>query len=47
MEVKIEDIRMDASWKTQLASEFQKPYFAGIKGFLFKERETGHAVYPK
>ncbi len=47
MEVKMEDIRMDASWKTQLASEFQKPYFAGIKKFLLKEREAGHVVYPK
>ena len=47
MEVKMEDIRMDASWKVQLASEFQKPYFAGIKAFLLKEREAGHVVYPK
>ena len=47
MEVKMEDIRMDASWKAQLANEFQKPYFSGIKEFLLKEREAGYVVYPK
>ena len=47
MEVKIDDIRMDTSWKTQLAKEFQQPYFAGIKEFLLQERQSGHIVYPK
>lgn len=41
MDVKIED-----SWKNALESEFQQPYFAGIKEFLIKEKQAGKAVYP-
>jgi len=40
-------IQIDASWKTILAEEFAKPYFAHIKEFLLQEKEAGHIVYPK
>lgn len=33
----IDQISIDPSWKQVLLSEFQKPYFAGIKDFLLKE----------
>ena len=42
----VKDVQIEESWKTALASEFQQPYFAGIKAFLLKEKEAGKAIYP-
>lgn len=47
MVVDVSHIQMDASWKTILAEEFQKPYFAEIKAFLLSEKEAWQVVYPK
>lgn len=41
MSVKIED-----SWKTVLAEEFERPYFAGIKAALVEARQAGKTIYP-
>ena len=40
-------IQIDASWKTVLADEFAKPYFAQIKETLLQEKKAGHIFYPK
>ena len=41
MEVKIEQ-----TWKSALASEFEKPYFASLVRFLREEKAAGVTVYP-
>ena len=41
MEVKIEQ-----TWKSALASEFEKPYFASLVRFLHEEKASGVTVYP-
>ena len=41
MEVKIEQ-----SWKSALASEFDKPYFASLVRFLHAEKAAGRKVFP-
>lgn len=42
-----ESVQIDPSRKAVLADEFAKPYFAHIKEFLIKEKESWHIVYPK
>ena len=42
----IDQISIDPSWKQVLLSEFQKPYFAGIKDFLLKEFQAWYTVFP-
>ena len=37
--------KIEASWKSLLAEEFQKPYFIQLKNFLLEEK-TIHAVFP-
>jgi uracil-DNA glycosylase len=39
-------IQINDSWKSVLADEFSKPYFAHIKEFLLQEKQAGHIVYP-
>lgn len=41
MEVKIEN-----TWKTALASEFEKPYFADLVRFLHAEKAAGKVIFP-
>lgn len=41
------DIQIDASWKSLLADEFAKPYFARIKEVLLQEKQAGYTIYPK
>lgn len=41
------DIQIDASWKSLLADEFAKPYFARIKEVLLQEKQAGYIIYPK
>jgi uracil-DNA glycosylase len=40
-------VQIDASWKSVLADEFVKPYFAHIKEVLLQEKQLGHIIYPK
>ncbi len=37
--------KIEASWKSLLAEEFQKPYFIQLKNFLLEEK-TKYAVFP-
>jgi uracil-DNA glycosylase len=41
MEVKIEQ-----SWKTALAGEFEKPYFGSLVQYLRAEKSAGKVIYP-
>jgi len=41
MQVKIEE-----SWKQELADEFRQPYFTEIVQFLKKEKQAGKVIYP-
>lgn len=38
-------IKIESSWKVQLAEEFEKPYFAGLTGFIKQEYNSGR-IYP-
>ncbi len=42
-----DEVRMENSWKEVLRDEFAKPYFAGIKDTLKKEKSSGQILYPK
>jgi len=39
------DVKIAFSWKSQLAEEFQKPYFEQLTGFVKSEYQN-HTVYP-
>lgn len=39
-------VKIEESWKTALASEFEQPYFQAITTFLRKEIGAGKTVYP-
>ncbi len=39
------DVKIEFSWKSQLAEEFQKPYFEQLTGFVKSEYQN-HTVYP-
>lgn len=43
----MKDVQIDTSWKTILADEFAKPYFAHIKETLLQEKQSWHSIYPK
>lgn len=40
-------IQLDASWKTHLAAEFDKPYMSELREFLRVEISAGKTIYPK
>jgi uracil-DNA glycosylase len=40
------DVQIESSWREKLSEEFTKPYFAGIKEFLTKEKAKGKVVFP-
>lgn len=40
------EIKLHQSWKNQIGSEFQKPYFEAIKAHLVQEFKTGQLIYP-
>ncbi len=40
------DVKIEASWKEKLKSEFSKPYFLELIQFLKQEREAGKKIYP-
>lgn len=39
------DVRLEASWKRELAEEFEKPYFAELTDFVRKAYQS-QAIYP-
>jgi uracil-DNA glycosylase len=39
------DVRIEESWKTVLADEFEKPYFSVLTDFVKNEYKT-HTIYP-
>ncbi|MBL7765356.1 MAG: uracil-DNA glycosylase [Chitinophagaceae bacterium] len=40
------NVNIEASWKEQLQSEFEKPYFENIVHFLRREKKLGKVIYP-
>ena len=40
------DVRIESSWKSALAPEFEKPYFASLVRFLHQEKAAGKVIYP-
>lgn len=44
--MKINDVKMEESWKTVLAEEFSQPYFLAIKEFLVTQKKAGKTIYP-
>ena len=40
------DVKSEQSWKTALAGEFDKPYFATLVRFLHHEKAAGKRIYP-
>ncbi len=40
------DVKIEQSWKTALAGEFEKPYFASLVRFLHEEKARGKVIYP-
>jgi uracil-DNA glycosylase len=40
------DVKIESSWKEKLASEFEKPYFSNLVGFVKHEYAT-QTIYPK
>ena len=40
-------IRLDESWKTALAPEFDAPYMQALKAFLQAEKARGKVIFPK
>jgi uracil-DNA glycosylase len=41
-----ERIKLEASWKTLLANEFQQPYMQTLREFLRNEKQAGKEIYP-
>ena len=39
------DVKIEESWKTVLADEFEKPYFSALTDFVRNEYKT-HTIYP-
>lgn len=46
MPEKVENVKIEPSWKAALAEEFEKPYFAEIKEFLVQEKKAGKTIFP-
>lgn len=42
-----DNIKLEASWKKQLAEEFSKPYMHTLKQFLLAEKQANKVIYPK
>ncbi len=41
------DVQIEESWKKELQSEFDKPYFAQIVQFIKQEKAAGKTIFPK
>ncbi|GAA4459174.1 uracil-DNA glycosylase [Rurimicrobium arvi] len=39
-------VKIEESWKEQLAKEFEDPYFAQLSAFLKQEKQAGKTIYP-
>ncbi len=39
-------VKIEASWKVELANEFEKPYFQALTQFLKNEKAAGKIIYP-
>jgi uracil-DNA glycosylase len=39
------DVKIESSWKTRLAGEFEKPYFTQLVSFI-KEEYQSQKIYP-
>jgi uracil-DNA glycosylase len=40
------DVKIESSWKTALAAEFEQPYFAAISAYLKQEIAAGKTIFP-
>lgn len=40
-------IKLEQSWKEQLAEEFAKPYMQQLKAFLQQEKQANKVIYPR
>lgn len=40
------EVKIESSWKKELADEFHQPYFKGIVDFLKEEKAAGKKIYP-
>jgi len=40
------EIRLDASWKSRLESEFRQPYMVDLRHFLLDRKRDGVVIYP-
>jgi uracil-DNA glycosylase len=40
------DVKIEPSWKAQLAEEFKQPYFGEIANFLKVQKQAGKTIYP-
>jgi uracil-DNA glycosylase len=40
------DVKIESSWKTALAAEFEQPYFAAISAHLKQEIAAGKTIFP-
>ena len=40
------DVKIESSWKKELAAEFEQPYFQTLIQFLKKEKAAGKTIYP-
>lgn len=47
MDINIDNIKIEKSWKKILKEEFNKDYFKEIKSYLIKEKSEWKKIYPK
>ena len=40
------EIQLEASWKSRLEAEFEKPYMLQLREFLLARKRTGAVIYP-
>lgn len=40
------DVRLEASWKAELADEFAKDYMQALRAFLLQRKQAGYTIYP-
>jgi len=40
-------IKLDTTWLSRLVHEFEEPYMAELRAFLFKEKKANKIIYPR
>ena len=40
------NVKIEESWKRELAGEFEKPYFSALAGTLHAKKRSGEVIYP-